>query len=135
MAYIDPIRLLKAAGVTLSLDWDNSMSVTAGELVPYELRQLVEEFRGDLTRTLVFRAQNATWVFSGGPWDGKKHGIYLGGRMGMSLRIGPKRWAAYRTMSQSGVDGRLIYCGEATSEKKANLMYAAAFEAAQSTKP
>lgn len=119
--YLNELDLLRALGVHLALDFDNSLdweiheaSIDLKRLNAYILdhqKQLADKLRGE--------ARIATHVYCGGPFDGRKHGRCAGSDF-HAIKIAPAKWVAYCTMNQN--DGRLVYCGETTSQKKARAL-------------
>lgn len=120
--HLNELDLLAAAGVTVSLDFDNTLEFDVPEeLYLARLRAYLFDHATELAQNLLARHKYERRVFSGGPFDGQLHGRSVSWSIGHSVKIARGRWAAYCTLGRYD-DGRLVYCGEATSEKKARKL-------------
>lgn len=124
--HVSTLDLLAAAGVELGLDFDNTLTLRMPEVLAREsLRLYLECCSEDLVRAVKDRVHRRLSVFCGGPFDGQRHGLPLCWSPAIVFHLARARWAAYTplvTGSARYTDRRLVYCGEATSKKKAQQL-------------
>jgi len=116
MPHLTVIRLLRSLGVELGLDWDDELLITCPEFIAGSaIETLLREHADQLRTELAAAARRRMRQFVGGPLNGKPHIVYYSPGACRGFRQGPRRWAVYQFQR----DGRALFRGWATSEKKA----------------
>lgn len=96
------------------------LAVGAGEVTGQRIVGLLATEYREAVRDWVLRRQKlAMQVFVGGPFAGRRHLRACCKGDIVTIHLSQARWAAYVAKDWSG---RLWYCGEATSQKKARLV-------------
>lgn len=113
----DTVRFLESLGFTFHLDWDDELQIDYPEdLTPERIALTLGEYRQHIVRTLKNRAEHDRMQLVGGPFNGERHGwTTCWGRTLHARKVKRAWWAAYQLQE----DGRAIFKGYATSEKKA----------------
>ena len=110
------LTLLEELGVTLELDWDNSLiAAVPGSLSAGPVKALIERHSQQITQSVLSRAALRKWRFIGGPLDGKPHCRSPWFQRRVVWRESRAKWAVY----QLEKDGRAFFKGYAPSEVKA----------------
>lgn len=109
------LEFLEMCGFEFELDYDDELIITAPtELDPQKIRQwLWQKHDGHIVSLLKLRAEVDRWRLVGGPCHGRRHwkdpGDYV------VHRVARAKWSVYKVWP----DGRAVFCGYASSEKKA----------------
>lgn len=114
------LPFLESIGCQFTLDWDDELSVAVPEnLSPFDLDNALKPLRAGIVAAIKTRARNALYVCLGGPLDGKRHEWFYNGWGGCTaykaVKVCRAHWAVYEVHS----DGRAIFKGYTTSQKKA----------------
>jgi len=116
MPHLTVIRLLRSLGVELGLDWDDELLIGCPDLIfGATVEEIVREHTDQIRTELAAAGRRAMRQFVGGPLNGKPHIVYYHPGAYRGFRQGPRRWAVYEFQQ----DGRAMFRGWATSEKKA----------------
>lgn len=115
--YISLVEFLESLGVKISLDWDDTIQVEFPDSVPMELVRAACTIATDsIKSTMISRRERRIRTCSGGPLHGKPHNTCWSNAMVGHESRG--KWYVYHVMP----DGRAIFRGYATSEKKARAL-------------
>jgi hypothetical protein len=116
-AVTEALDFLQLLGFEFHIDFDDELQVGCPP-EDLEFRQSVcnwiYQSRDAMKKRVLDRAAYDKYQFVGGPFNGRRHCLSRwDGRVAMKL--GRAKWAAYYLIE----DGRALYAGEATSERKA----------------
>ena len=112
----ETIKFLEMLGFKFTLDWDDELGIEEpGEIIEVgRIMWIVDQCRDRIRDVMRNRNHWLMRQFVGGPLNGRPHNLYRSG----GVKIGPKKWAAYRVKR----DGRAFFQGMTTSEAKAKLL-------------
>ena len=110
------LEALEELGVAFSLDWDNTLIVDVPEsLSRNAVVAFIGKYEDAFARQVGNRAAASRRCFVGGPYAGQSHDqCWLEGQF-RGLHVKRGKWAVYKFCD----DGRALFKGYASSEKKA----------------
>lgn len=121
------LDFLKSLGFEFALDYDDELIISSPEWI--DPKQIAGAFATDYREATVtqlrINRERALEQFVGGPLSGRHCGLMFGPRAISVKRYrlpfeGGAHWCAYFVK----IDGRAIFCGMTTSEKKARTLAA-----------
>lgn len=118
MAYYGPLEILERIGVSFEVDWDGEVTANIPRAIDTQaVTDLIADCDSQIKQSLESRRKDATRMFIGGPFAGRKHNIYSWDGTFVH-RISRANWVAYKVQG----DGRAVFRGKATSKKKAKAL-------------
>lgn len=120
---VSTLKLLRAFGIQVRLDWDDSIILEHDDEIPEAVAEFVTIHQKAIRGSIHDSVMESQMIFVGGPLNAQQHdfgrrGYYVGQRL--CMRIDRGKWAAY--VHRDYRDPRVYFIGMATSEAKAKKL-------------